>query len=308
MARPRTTVLVVLTAVLVDVSWSEAWGRQGHRIVARIAAKNLSVETRQRLRVILGTSDAGFDAAMASAAVWPDLIDKRKTGTSNWHFVDAPVGSPFSMAGLCVDGGCVVDQIDDLWTRLKTNRAGFALLQPADPPRATTWQVLAFLVHFVGDIHQPLHASANGERGGHCVELTTPLIHPDGSETRDLHGLWDVDTVLEVLKAHGRSESRTAAALYERFTSGTAVTRGSPADWARESHTLATTAIYQKLGIPARTAPQGQCARNIGTVSIPRNYLAGTVTEAERQLLRAGIRLSNLLNEACRGSGCRAMQ
>ena len=78
-----------------------AWGAQGHRVVARIAAKHLSQLARTKLAAILGTNDAGLDAAMAQAATWPDDIDKTKTGTRNWHFIDVPVSKPFSTAGLC---------------------------------------------------------------------------------------------------------------------------------------------------------------------------------------------------------------
>ena len=54
-------------------------------MVAKIAAKNLSQDARNQVAAILGTNDAGLEAAMANAATWPDEIDKQATGTGNWH-------------------------------------------------------------------------------------------------------------------------------------------------------------------------------------------------------------------------------
>lgn len=301
----RTTIVIILLTALLAPQPGWAWGRQGHRIVARIAARSLSPEARVRLRAILGTPDAELETTMAVASIWPDLIDRKGTGTSNWHFVDVPVFSPFSTAGLCGKGDCVIDRIEEMRRRLQTNQRGFRLLQAPDPPRAMTSQELAFLIHFVGDVHQPLHAAANGDRGGNCIGLTGALTHADGSAPTDnLHAVWDTDVVLAVMQMHG-NESRTAAALLQKSRSGTAVPQTSPLEWARESNALAKT-IYQQLGIRARTAPPGQCAQGLPRVSITQKVLAGHVADAEQRLMRAGIRLSTMLNEMCRGDGCMA--
>src|ERR1051326_8980932 len=82
------------------------WGAEGHRIVAMVAAKNISGATRSKLALILSTDDAGLEAAMAIAATWPDKINKRATKTENWHFIDVPVTAPFSTAGLCGGHDC----------------------------------------------------------------------------------------------------------------------------------------------------------------------------------------------------------
>ena len=309
MLLPRTFIAAaMILSLCVAPRSGEAWGRQGHRIVARIAAKNLSADARQRVRAVLGVSDAGLESAMAAAAIWPDLIDKRRTGTSNWHFVDVAIGSPFSLAGLCAAHDCVIDQIEQMRSRLQTNQQGFTLLQPPVPSRPASSQVLAFLIHFVGDIHQPLHASANGDRGGNCVTLTNALTRADGSmPTADLHTAWDVDQVLAVMRSHGNREASTAAALFQKFKNGTTIAQRSPIDWARESHELARARIYQKLAIPVHSAPPGQCATGIQKVTVTASYLAGNVAATEERLLQAGIRLSNVLNATCKGTGCQAI-
>jgi hypothetical protein len=204
---------------------------------------------------------------------------------------------------LCPSHNCVVDRIGEMVTRLRTNATGFVLAANPVPDRPMTSRELAFLVHFVGDIHQPLHAVNDGDRGGNCVALVTPFVHADGTSTTQLHAVWDVEEVSAVLAALG-SEHATAAALFKRFQNGTSVAQGTPASWAKESFTLASSAVYQALHLPTRSAPAGQCAANIAPVDVTQAYVAGNITVTERQLLRAGIRLSRVLNSACGGSGC----
>jgi hypothetical protein len=85
---------------------------------------------------------------------------------------------------------------------------GFRLKAQPRALRPVTSQELAFLIHFVGDIHQPLHAATDGDRGGNCVALTTPLAHDDDSRpTTELHAVWDVDEVLAVFAALGDEDA-----------------------------------------------------------------------------------------------------
>lgn len=297
--------VVVLLAVLLVPLPGRAWGASGHRIVARIAAKNLSPVARQKVRAILGVSDAGLEASMANASIWPDRIDKGATGTERWHFVNVPVFSPFSLAGLCGGGECVTSQIEDMARRLRTNQSGFTLAAKPIPPRPMTQQELAFLIHLVGDVHQPLHAVVNGDRGGNCVFLTKPLVNGT-DKTDQLHGVWDNNEVLSVMKLHGNTEAQTASALFQRFKNGAVVDQRDPDDWARESHALALAAVYKKLNISVHTAGRGQCATNIQKVTITPSYLTDNVAAVETRLMEGGIRLSNMINDICTGSGCKA--
>lgn len=212
-SRIRVVVFCVVAALLAPEP-SHAWGRQGHRIVARIAARNLLPATRDKLRAILGAggSASALETAMANAATWPDLIDRDATGTERWHFINVPISSPFSVSGLCTGDACVIAQIENMQKGLRNNSPGFTLQAPARPTRTMMSQQLAFLIHFVGDVHQPLHAVVNGDRGGNCVKLSSPLAHssPTMSDTTDLHGVWDVDQVMAVMRAHNNSEATTA--------------------------------------------------------------------------------------------------
>jgi hypothetical protein len=310
--RPRAHLPIVLMALIASLAVPRvglAWGKEGHRIVARIAAKNLVQTTRAKLRAILGlTTDAALENAMATAAIWPDRIDRAATGTGRWHFINVPIASPFAVSGHCLNHECVIDRIEEMRRRLQTNQNGFTLLAPPNPPRSMTSQELAFLIHFVGDLHQPLHAAWNADRGGGCVRLATPLVHDNGNndDTTDLHNAWDIDTVLAAMKGHGNSEQATATALFARFKNGASISQGTPEQWARESNEIARTAIYQKLAIPTYTLTKGDCATGIKAVTITPAYLQSNVDVVERRLMEAGIRLSNVLNAICAGAGCKA--
>src|SRR4029453_2954032 len=97
-ASRRLPIACVLAAVLAVPEPCHAWGQQGHRIVARIATKNLRQTTRDKLRAILGVSDGGLENAMASAAIWPDLIDRVATGSDRGHYIKVPISAHFSGA------------------------------------------------------------------------------------------------------------------------------------------------------------------------------------------------------------------
>jgi len=303
--------LVALLSLLLLGTPAWSWGHDGHRLVARIAAKNLNPATRQKLVVILQTNDAGLDEALAKAATWPDEISKPATATALWHFADVPVSGPFSLAGLCDQHDCVVDRIKEMSDRLRLNQTGFKLkTEPSGPlARPMTSQEVSFLTHFAGDIHQPLHAANNGDRGGNCVKLKKPIA---GSSTKELHAVWDNDEVFAVFqdltksKPTPQAESAAAEALFQRYkTAGAGNWEQAPVeDWARESNDLARNDVYGKLKIPNHTAAPGQCAVGIKPVTITRPYLTGNVSDTEQQLMRAGIRLSDMLNKICAGNGC----
>jgi len=305
--RMRVALLVIGVASIGIAPSLRAWGHEGHRIVALIAAKNLTQPARTRLATILGVPPANLDDAMADAATWPDEINKKRTGTREWHFIDVSVNAVFSIAGLCPNHDCVIDRIEEMRTRLQTNQTGFTLLTTPVPPRSTSSKEVAFLIHFVGDVHQPLHAATDGDMGGNCVAIAPPIVHGPHDVTNELHAFWDNDEVDAVMKRHGNSEETTAAALFQQFKNGTQVPQATTLVWAQESNGLAKQQVYTKLHLPAHNAPAGTCAPNIASIAMPPTYLNDTVAVAEQQLLRAGIRLSNILNAICAGSGCAAI-
>ena len=137
-----------------------AWGPEGHEVVAHLAAMNLTPKARAQVAALLGGE---AEASMAIAANWADEIRDARPETSPWHFVnlenDRALG--YIAARDCPRDACIVAQIDRQAAILRSNA-------PA-PARA---EALKFLIHFVGDSQQPLHAADNHDRGGNQVQVT----------------------------------------------------------------------------------------------------------------------------------------
>src|SRR5262249_46825053 len=158
---------------------------------------------------------------------------------------------------------CVIDRIQEMADRLRDNQMDFVLTAAPEPGtllfRTVPSQVLAFLIHFVGDIHQPLHAANDGDKRGNCEELTMSLSHADHHDPRttELHAAWDTDEVLAVMQQRG-DEDVTASALFQASNNGPTVQQLTPTEWAHEANDLARTDVYQALHLPNHTAPIGQ--------------------------------------------------
>jgi len=140
---------------------------------------------------------------------------------------------------------------------------------------------LEFLLHFVGDIHQPLHASDDHDRGGNQKRVNAP-----GIETNNLHHYWDTDFVARL----GSSD----AGIAQRLIHGISETQraqwssGTPADWARESFAVARDHTYGRL--PA--------ADDRNHYQLSTAYVDDATTVVADRLSRAGVRLAMVLNQA----------
>lgn len=134
-----------------------AWGPAGHRIIAQIAQDNLSPAARSQVsRILKG-------ASMSSVATWADIV--RNTGrpeTAGWHFVDIPLkADSYDAERDCPKDDCIVAKIDDFRAALANSSS--------TTQRA---EALKFLIHFVGDIFDPMHCVDNHDRGGNSVRVT----------------------------------------------------------------------------------------------------------------------------------------
>ena len=240
-----------------------AWGPQGHEVVALIAAQHLSGITRAEVAHLLGGS-----AGMVHDSNWADEIRDRRRDTSSWHYVDIPLAARgYDPRRDCPDGDCVVAQIEKDMRVLANRRLGDSARREA----------LRFLIHLTADLHQPLHAEDNDDRGGNQVRVTL------GRTRATLHRVWDGE-VVEVL---GRDSSSIAGRI-ERTLSPQerkAWAAGMPTQWADEAHAIARDRIYPPL--------QGR-----HELRLPRDY-AWRQTEITRmQLAKAGLRLALILNQA----------
>ena len=140
-----------------------AWGEYGHRTVAAIAMDNISPHSRAVIRrllkaaPLLGTPDCALKS-IGDASVWPDCIrrDRDRWGyTSPWHYQNVDICEPFALEPNCPNGNCAYAQVE----------RNMKILSDKSLPDNVRLEALAFLVHFTGDLPQPMHAGDRHDRG-----------------------------------------------------------------------------------------------------------------------------------------------
>jgi hypothetical protein len=242
------------------------WGMEGHRLVVRLAETMLTPQARVEVASTLAPGET-----LGALASWADEVRNRRKDTVPWHFVDIPLHSRgLDMKRDCPMGNCVIGKIEDfrkIWR------------DPSASPTSRR-EALLFLVHFVGDLHQPLHCEDNDDQGGNKVP-----VWAWGRET-NLHSVWDSGILDHMADEdslfHTLSEAETPTHLKE--WSG-----GTVEQWAEESFHLAQTTVYSLL-------PHAQD----GFVSLPESYERAGEPVIELQLEKAGARLAATLNESVR--------
>ncbi|MFN6934588.1 MAG: S1/P1 nuclease, partial [Tsuneonella sp.] len=180
----RLTAALAAMLILLQPALAGAWGYYGHETTARIALANVRPETRAAIaRLVANDSELGTPycriRSLPEAATWPDCL--RRDGwrwgyTFAWHYQTEPIGEPYDARKNCSGGNCVSAQI----TR------NHRILADESLPANVRLEALAFMVHFAGDIHMPLHSGDNDDRGGNDV-VTAYGIVPD----LNLHSIWD---------------------------------------------------------------------------------------------------------------------
>ena len=255
-------------AALTRIGWllaflptlASAWGPTGHRMVADLAARGLKPATQAQVRRLLAVSG---DRSLSDVATWADDLrndPSRKAlarATAKLHYINFSDSScRYDARRDCPDGQCVVAAIDR-YARILGDRSR------SDGDRA---EALRFVVHLVGDVHQPLHAGYRPDRGGNRYQVQ---LNGRGS---NLHAVWD-SPVLASRKLGWRAYADTLARQRLPRVAGT------PAQWARES-CVAT----RDAGVYPRT-------RKIGPADLKRMRPL-----AERRVREAAARLAALLN------------
>ena len=186
-ARAGSTVLAVssgLRAALPSPA-AAAWWEYGHETVARIAWLSVDPHTRAEIGRLMARSRAARHADLPAAtieqaSIWPDCIKTlgdRFSYASPWHYQNVDVCRPFDPASACRDGNCVSAQIE----------RNLRLLADRTLPVRERLMALSFLVHFMGDLHQPMHAGDHGDLGGNRVAVSYGLI----AGRTNLHMVWD---------------------------------------------------------------------------------------------------------------------
>jgi nuclease S1 len=169
-ARFKFVLHVLLCVVPLFSQSAFSWGEDGHKIVATLAEAQLTPAAKKEVARLLALEPG---QTLASISTWAD--QHRNPTTASWHYVNFPRGDcHYQPERDCPDGKCIVAAIDRQMEVLRTSGD--------DEKRLTA---LKYLVHFIGDIHQPLHAGFGDDRGGNRYQLKAFMR---GS---NLHAVWD---------------------------------------------------------------------------------------------------------------------
>jgi nuclease S1 len=284
MTKPRSASLLVAAAAMLCSGLARrelvAWSGQGHRLVALLAAEHLTPTARANVAWLIGPQ------TLPEIASWADGYLQGNFQTSFWHYVNIPADAltydrdrdcprqPGVAAGTAADRwrDCAVDRIPYHEERL----ANTAL------DRADRAIALKFLVHFVGDLHQPFHA-LGVERGGNGIWVAVFGRSECGDDPLrrrpcNLHEVWD-----GALIAHRQFDDAAYLKLLRELIQKNRLTTDSPGSavaWAMESKNLAR---------PALLPPQG---------IVDEAYYRAHIGEIDQRLAQAGLRLAALLNRS----------
>jgi hypothetical protein len=289
----RSCLLALLVAFTLG-AWggaqpARAWGPAGHIAIAQVAMANVRPQTAAQIQALLkvqgqlGTPACPV-ASLADAANWPDCLrgdPEHWRDTFAWHYQNEPVCGRFDAMAHCPGGNCVSAQIIRMHRKLADRHQ----------PPAQRLAALAFLAHFIGDIHQPLHVADHDDRGGNDVIVANRSSAYSYSRPLSLHALWDTTLPERVLldRAHPIVRSYTPA---ERAQIAT----GDVPDWARESYDIARQLAFR------RAFHRDPCAgRTPQVVNLSEADIRAMLPTVRQRLVQAGLRLARALDQALAG-------
>lgn len=250
-----TIVLFFLTTFSQQV-FAEDWGKTGHRVIGKIAQEHLTPKTTAAVDALLD----GMSLAFVSTYADEIRSDSRYDYLNSWHYVNMDEDTRYSEAKKNPDGD-IITAMDDC----------IEVLKNPNKTKADKAFYLKLLVHFIGDIHQPMHAGRKADKGGNDIKLTW------FGEPTNLHRLWDTD----LIEHYNMSYTELAAHLPKRSAEKNENCMNAPRlEWVHESQDLANT-IYANTPIHA----------SLGYV-----YHYQYFDKVRVRLLDAGLRLAATLN------------
>ena len=305
--------------------WPEqavAWAREGHEVIAIIAERLISPDTRAKINQLLAK---GGDMSLLSVACWADELvlaargegplsadseaqefNRKFPNNRTWHFVNLPLGTlSFEEARRFTSPDSIA---------LAISRCIQVLEAPvASPQEFTKAEALRLLVHFVGDVHQPLHCGTGyynvampvtaelitypGEALGRPNDRGGNLLFYGTTPTEQLHAFWDiviVEAIQDTADSTALADFLLKDASAEEMTKTSRDYHGWADAWVIESVRIATLAY---LGIVFEKA-EVDADKNLLRIDIklPVNYLEANRVYAAQQLTKAGVRLAQLLD------------
>lgn len=258
-----------------------AWGGYAHRTIADITEANLDPVAKARMNTLfrsaplLGTPKCDLKN-IQDASVWPDCVRRdrlRWRYTGPWHYQNVDICKPFDMKSACANDNCVSAQID----------RNAALLADKSLPAHVRLEALTFLVHFVGDMHMPLHSGDRSDRGGNDVSAAYGIIEG----RMNLHWLWDgplaeraITDGPNMVRRYSESESEALAA-------------GTTELWAMQAWEISRDHSYKTAEDAPSCSPRMDQRAMVDNDEIP-----ALVPIARLQIERSSLRLAKLLNDA----------
>jgi nuclease S1 len=328
----RYLIFAIFVAAILSVAAApeaRAWGCEGHQTIALIAEMHLDPHALATVEKIL--KDNPIDPslkrwcqpvstdAMADAATWADDYRDDHPETEPWHFIDIPRGAKrHNLDQYCpASTSCITAAL----------KAQIAILESPKSDSAAKANALRFVIHFAGDIHQPLHCTTNNDQGANCVPVNFFGTPPEPKSVLsknpgppytphyvteyypNLHQVWDSRILGQITR--GETVEQYAAKLNEQFKDKIPSWQHGGMifdDWAWESHELAESVSYGDLPvkIPIEApAVVNSCAdaNHIDLRMLKLNeqvgvdYQNAVAPVMEEQLAKAGIRLSMILNK-----------
>jgi hypothetical protein len=218
-------------------------------------------------------------ATLEQASVWADCVKPlgdRFAYAYSWHYQNVDVCKPFDLKAACKDGNCVSAQIE----------RNARLLADRSVPARERLMALAFLTHFAGDLHQPMHAGDHQDLGGNRVAANYGIV----GGRANLHGIWDGWLAERAISTPPSGPSailaQVAPAERQRIADGTVE------DWSREMWGKARDLAYKTLvGDPCGPEP-------VGRPTLTETQVRELIPEVRMSVLEGGIRLARLIDDA----------
>jgi hypothetical protein len=258
----RKKISLILPVLLAASIALISWGVTGHRTIGKIAENHLSPQAKAAVRELLDTE------TLAQASTWPDEVRSQPDyrHTAPWHYINLPLGLSFADFQVKVQG---MTQ-ENVYSALQKQEQ---ILGSPGSSRREKIEALKYIVHFVGDLHQPMHVSREEDKGGNTIQLNY-----DGNGT-NLHSLWDSKLI--------EHEGLTYEQMVEKYD------QASPAQikqwqsdpllqWIWESY-QASSKLYAEVD-----AMNGR--------SIDDSYYQAHIGIVRDRIEKAGIRLAGVLN------------
>lgn len=248
-------ILLVFLSLFIAQNTLLAWGQTGHRAIGQIAENHLSIKAKKSIEKILGHE------SLAIVSIWMDEVrsDDNFDHTHSWHWVSIPDGGDYASSTKNPDGD-VIEAIERMIALLKSDTTSMDKRKES----------LKFLVHLVGDLHQPLHVGNGTDKGGNDVKVKWFY------KNSNLHRIWDSG----IIDQKGLSYTELAKSIdnaskdqIARWTVGKAV------NWAEECMSLRKQ-VYD-IG---------------GAENLSYEYMFKNWALVQEQLNKAGIRLAGILN------------